>query len=551
MVESTQEEQKIDTNLYSRQIGTFGLEAMGKLMKLKVLIIGCRGLGVETAKNLILAGPKSVTLYDPTTVAVGDLSANFYLKQADVGNKSRAEATQPQLAELNPYVDVTVTPTFTDDDISKYSVICVTENLIGLQKLIDLNEKARAAKVGFILAETLGAMVYTFVDYGNHVIFDADGEHTKQFIISNITQEEKPTVTVHEDKRHSYKDGDHVVFREVEGMTQLNDAQPVEIFDCRAYDFKLKLDTRQFGAYVRQGVVEDKKVPKQVEYKSLAETIKNPASCTQYGMLEMPDLKLWGRSEQLHLAIYAVHAFRDENGRYPENNDADLTKVVATAKDLAKSLKENQQHTVEEVEEEVVKNTAAYCTSSLTSMSAFLGGFVAQEIVKYTGKYTPLKQWFHYDVFESLPDGPVDRTPQNCRYDDQIKVYGRETQEKLGKINTFMIGAGALGCEYLKAFALMGLGCGQGGKVCVTDNDNIEVSNLNRQFLFRKQHVGKSKSECASASAKDMNPDFNVTAYTSLVAPNTEGLFNDAFWESRDFIVNAVDNIKARLYVDR
>jgi ubiquitin-activating enzyme E1 len=59
-------EQSIDTNLYSRQIGTFGLEAMGKLMKLNVLIIGQRGLGVETAKNLILAGPKSVTLHDPT-----------------------------------------------------------------------------------------------------------------------------------------------------------------------------------------------------------------------------------------------------------------------------------------------------------------------------------------------------------------------------------------------------------------------------------------------------------------------------------------------------
>ena len=95
MVESTQEEQKIDTNLYSRQIGTFGLEAMGKLMKLKVLIIGMRGLGVETAKNLILAGPKSVTIYDPTPVAIGDLSANFYLKAADVGKTSRAEASQP------------------------------------------------------------------------------------------------------------------------------------------------------------------------------------------------------------------------------------------------------------------------------------------------------------------------------------------------------------------------------------------------------------------------------------------------------------------------
>jgi ubiquitin-activating enzyme E1 len=38
-----------------------------------------------------------------------------------------------------------------------------------------------------------------------------------------------------------------------------------------------------------------------------------------------------------------------------------------------------------------MKNVAAYSTSSITSMSAFMGGFVAQEIVKFTGKYMPLK----------------------------------------------------------------------------------------------------------------------------------------------------------------
>ena len=43
-----------------------------------------------------------------------------------------------------------------------------------------------------------------------------------------------------------------------------------------------------------------------------------------------------------------------------------------------------------------------------------------------------------------------------------------------------MIGAGALGCEFVKAFSLMGVGCSEQGKVTVTDNDNIEVSNLNR-----------------------------------------------------------------------
>ena len=66
------------------------------------------------------------------------------------------------------------------------------------------------------------------------------------------------------------------------------------------------------------------------------------------------------------------------------------------------------------------------------------------------------------------------------RYDDQIKIYGRAVQEKLMGTNLFMVGAGALGCELIKAFALMGIGCGANGKVHCTDNDNIEVSNLNR-----------------------------------------------------------------------
>ena len=45
---------------------------------------------------------------------------------------------------------------------------------------------------------------------------------------------------------------------------------------------------------------------------------------------------------------------------------------------------------------------------------------------------------------------------------------------------TFMVGAGALGCEFLKIFALTGLRCGLDGKVTVTDDDTIEISNLNR-----------------------------------------------------------------------
>jgi ubiquitin-activating enzyme E1 len=72
----------------------------------------------------------------------------------------------------------------------------------------------------------------------------------------------------------------------------------------------------------------------------------------------------------------------------------------------------------------------------------------------------------------------------------------------------------------------------------------------NRQFLFRKNNVGDSKSRVACAIAKEINKDLNVTDYKAYVSHETEGLFNDDFWEGLDFVVNAVDNIKARLYVD-
>lgn len=46
----------------------------------------------------------------------------------------------------------------------------------------------------------------------------------------------------------------------------------------------------------------------------------------------------------------------------------------------------------------------------------------------------------------------------------------------------FQVGCGALGCEFLKNFALVGLACGEKGMVTVTDNDRIEVQNLDYEY---------------------------------------------------------------------
>ena len=204
-------EGEIDTNLYSRQIGTFGIETMGKLIKMNVIIVGQRGLGIEIAKNLILAGPKSVAIYDPEIVALNDLGSNFYCEESHVGKVSRADAGLAKLQELNPYVSVSTIP---DADglaaaiaSGNTHVVCQTELIIN-KAFLDpeaLNNQCRDKKVGYISSATLGPWGYAFVDYGKeHIVTDHDGEQTKQFIVTMIEKGEKTKIFVHEDKRHSY-----------------------------------------------------------------------------------------------------------------------------------------------------------------------------------------------------------------------------------------------------------------------------------------------------------------------------------------------------------
>lgn len=52
-----------------------------------------------------------------------------------------------------------------------------------------------------------------------------------------------------------------------------------------------------------------------------------------------------------------------------------------------------------------------------------------------------------------------------------------------------MVGAGGIGCELLKNLVLTGF-----GEIHVVDLDTIDLSNLNRQFLFRNEHIKKSKA---------------------------------------------------------
>lgn len=98
---------EIDESLYSRQLYVLGHDAMKRMSASNVLIVGLKGLGVEIAKNIALAGVKSLTLYDPAPAAIADLSAQFFLHPEDVG-KPRDQITAPRVAELNAYTPVSI-----------------------------------------------------------------------------------------------------------------------------------------------------------------------------------------------------------------------------------------------------------------------------------------------------------------------------------------------------------------------------------------------------------------------------------------------------------
>lgn len=106
-----------------------------------------------------------------------------------------------------------------------------------------------------------------------------------------------------------------------------------------------------------------------------------------------------------------------------------------------------------------------------------------------------------------------------------------------------MVGAGGIGCELLKTLALSGF-----EDIHIIDMDTIEVSNLNRQFLFRQSHVGQSKAKVARDAVLRFRPHISITSYHANVKDPD---FNVDFFKQFNVVLNGLDNLDARRHVNR
>jgi len=534
-------------NEWSRLLATLGKQALIKLQSSKVLIIGLGGLGAEIAKNIILMGVASLTIHDTDPATYMDLGSQFFLHESDVG-KNRAEVSLLKLNELNERVQIRISTdsTLSEELIRQHTVVVITQNK-SRDELLLINKICHDNNISFIAGDVNGLFGWTFVDFCSFECLDPDGEQPKSAFISGITQEEEGVISVVDNKRHDFIDDEVVKITEVKGMTEINGMQ-FKVKNKGPYQLSIG-DTRSFSNYINGGFVEQVKVAQKHEFVPLSEFF---GKAIPVDKIVLGDFSKFDRPSYYPYYLQGLLLFKEKHGRYPTpGSEMEATEVLSYAQSLAKDADPNLEFKEENTKWMV--SLAKGAAGVLSPMATIFGGIIGQEIIKaVSSKYVPLKQFLFFDAIECLPAtiSQEDCTPRSCRYDSQIVVFGNSFNEKLLNLNYFLVGAGAIGCEVLKCWAMMGVGCGPSGKIHVTDMDTIEISNLNRQFLYRPLDVNGFKSKVAAEAAKKMNPHMNIESWTVRVGPDTEDTFNIPFWEKINGVCNALDNIKARLYID-
>jgi ubiquitin-activating enzyme E1 len=484
----------IDESLYSRQLYAIGKDTMQSLITSKVLIIGLDPLGVEICKNLILSGVGMITILDDKLITDKDYG-NYYISSEDIG-KIKSDVVGKRLSELN-----------TNCIINKYSGN-ITKKLLknfNLVIFIDFkftdeyfkyNKFCRNNSIKTIFAKSIGFYGFIFCDFGEFITNDPNGEKIKSGII--IDYKNKICTTA---KPHDLEANNKIKVKE-----QIYLIKKI----INQSEFELNLDSQsESDSQNIIGEYTEIKSELKLSYKSLKQSIHEP----EFVYVDFSDFDKPSKLHNINCAILS-------------DNPSNIDNLDKTDKFTQKILRASH--------------------GQLVPLNSVIGGLVSHNVIcGLSNKYTPIKQWLYYDCADICEPENSTNWKSSEIYQNQISVIGSELQEKISKTKLFIVGSGAIGCEHLKNFSMMGI-----GQQTITDMDVIERSNLSRQFLFRNSDIGKYKAEVASAKAKKMNPNVKIEYKLNRVGNDTEHIFNNDFYESIDIIVNALDNVNARIYMD-
>ena len=118
-------------------------------------------------------------------------------------------------------------------------------------------------------------------------------------------------------------------------------------------------------------------------------------------------------------------------------------------------------------------------------------------------------------------------------------ILGDDSIKKLSSSRVIIFGLGGVGGYAVEALARTGV-----GKLDLVDNDEVSLSNLNRQIYALHSTVGKDKVDVAADRVLDINPDCVVTKHKIFYLPETADQINLSDY---DYIVDCIDTVSAKL----
>lgn len=118
-------------------------------------------------------------------------------------------------------------------------------------------------------------------------------------------------------------------------------------------------------------------------------------------------------------------------------------------------------------------------------------------------------------------------------------LIGKQNTEKLKNSTVAVFGIGGVGSYAVEALARSGV-----GKIYTYDNDTVAPSNLNRQLIALETTVGQLKTTVCAERCREINPEIEIIECPVFVTTET-----DIPFEKFDFIIDAVDNVTAKLFI--
>ena len=399
-----------------------------------------------------------------------DLFSNFFAQKEDVDTNSRADITQRGLMEINNFAIVMIFKGELSNDFSilnEYNLVIITE-IISLETAQTLNQYCRMKHIGFIYTCEFGLSSFLFTDFGDDfIIEDNNGLEPNKYYIKSISNSCPGIVEIDPIKNNLGENiylnigtGDFVSFKDVKGMTELNDTPPRPIRVINKTKFTIE-DTTKFQEFTGVGIVEEVKVPRPAIFKPLSEAINviyyedviedylnedsylgstaskmsNEPLIDDLGIISniktsqdniiineekkenIPWIKMFYAefeneslknlsNEKMHLAFLALHEYFNIHQDLPNFNKIKENKecIDISLKILSKAKEEGFRWAINlcKIDKPFLDNVFKFCKFKFTPFTNYLAGIVAQEVIKFTGLYKPISQWVYFNFFNLL-----------------------------------------------------------------------------------------------------------------------------------------------------